>query len=163
MRNTLKSSDIRLIDFGSAVFDYDHHPSLVSTRHYRAPEIILEFPWSFPIDIWSIGCILVELYTGDALFRTHDSLEHLALIEKILECKLQSTGKYFSDVGNLLFPGVLPEKSVLFVKKCKTLNQIMIGDHPDLVFLIDVIKKMLCVNPKKRITAAEALNHAFFK
>jgi len=37
----VKSSDIRLIDFGSATFDDEHHSTVVSTRHYRAPEVIL--------------------------------------------------------------------------------------------------------------------------
>lgn len=36
-----KSSHIKLIDFGSATFDHEHHSTIVSTRHYRAPEVIL--------------------------------------------------------------------------------------------------------------------------
>lgn len=75
--------EIRLIDFGSATFDDEYHSSVVSTRHYRAPEIILNLSWSFPCDIWSIGCILVEFFTGDALFQTHDNLEHLAMMEAV--------------------------------------------------------------------------------
>jgi dual-specificity kinase len=79
----LVNSEIRLIDFGSATFQDEYHSSVVSTRHYRAPEIILGLGWSFPCDIWSIGCILVEFFTGDALFQTHDNLEHLALMEAV--------------------------------------------------------------------------------
>ncbi|ONM40913.1 Serine/threonine-protein kinase AFC3 [Zea mays] len=56
-----QSSAIKLIDFGSTAFDNQDHNSIVSTRHYRAPEIILGLGWSFPCDIWSVGCILVEL------------------------------------------------------------------------------------------------------
>jgi CDC-like kinase len=37
----VKNSEIRLIDFGSATFDDEHHSTVVSTRHYRAPEVIL--------------------------------------------------------------------------------------------------------------------------
>lgn len=37
----LKSLDVKVVDFGAAIFDHQHHGSLVSTRHYRAPEIIL--------------------------------------------------------------------------------------------------------------------------
>jgi dual-specificity kinase len=40
-RAILKNTDIRLIDFGSATFENEYHSSVVSTRHYRAPEIIL--------------------------------------------------------------------------------------------------------------------------
>jgi dual-specificity kinase len=82
-RKVLLDTEIRLIDFGSATFQDEYHSSVVSTRHYRAPEIILGLGWSFPCDIWSIGCILVEFFTGDALFQTHDNLEHLAMMESV--------------------------------------------------------------------------------
>jgi dual-specificity kinase len=87
-RKVLLTPEIRLIDFGSATFDDEYHSSVVSTRHYRAPEIILNLGWSFPCDIWSIGCILVEFYTGDALFQTHDNLEHLAMMEAVCGSKI---------------------------------------------------------------------------
>jgi dual-specificity kinase len=86
----LLDTDIRLIDFGSATFDDEYHSSVVSTRHYRAPEIILGLGWSFPCDIWSIGCILVEFFTGDALFQTHDNLEHLAMMQAVCGPRIDS-------------------------------------------------------------------------
>ena len=86
----LLDTDIRLIDFGSATFDEEYHSSVVSTRHYRAPEIILSLGWSFPCDIWSIGCILVEFFTGDALFQTHDNLEHLAMMEMVAQSRIDT-------------------------------------------------------------------------
>lgn len=89
-RRVLLDSEIRLIDFGSATFDDEYHSSVVSTRHYRAPEIILNLGWSFPCDIWSIGCILVEFFTGDALFQTHDNLEHLAMMESVIGSKIDA-------------------------------------------------------------------------
>jgi serine/threonine protein kinase len=87
-RKVLLNPEIRLIDFGSATFQDEYHSSVVSTRHYRAPEIILNLGWSYPCDIWSIGCILVEFFTGDALFQTHDNLEHLAMMEAVCGSKL---------------------------------------------------------------------------
>lgn len=89
-RRVLLDTEIRLIDFGSATFDDEYHSSVVSTRHYRAPEIILNLGWSYPCDIWSIGCILVEFFTGDALFQTHDNLEHLAMMESVCGGKLDT-------------------------------------------------------------------------
>ena len=101
----VKNTEVRLIDFGSATFDWEHHSKVVSTRHYRAPEVILgnlftigikgnnstknpffltELGWSQPCDVWSIGCIMFELYLGFTLFQTHDNREHLAMMEKIL-------------------------------------------------------------------------------
>ncbi|KAG0722881.1 Serine/threonine-protein kinase Doa [Chionoecetes opilio] len=81
---TVKKTDIQLIDFGSATFDHEHHSTIVSTRHYRAPEVILELGWTQPCDVWSIGCIMFELYLGITLFQTHDNREHLAMMERIL-------------------------------------------------------------------------------
>jgi dual-specificity kinase len=89
-RKVLLDTEIRLIDFGSATFQDEYHSSVVSTRHYRAPEIILGLGWTFPCDIWSIGCILVEFFTGDALFQTHDNLEHLAMMESVCGTKLDN-------------------------------------------------------------------------
>merc|ERR1712151_249051 len=57
----------------------------INTRQYRAPEVILALGWNERSDLWSVGCILMELYTGELLFRTHESLEHLALMERAIE------------------------------------------------------------------------------
>ncbi|RZR75369.1 hypothetical protein BHM03_00055916 [Ensete ventricosum] len=65
-KNLPKSSAIKLIDFGSTTFEHQDHSYVVSTRHYRAPEVIL-------------GKIL-----GEALFQTHENLEHLAMMERVL-------------------------------------------------------------------------------
>ncbi|KAJ1279802.1 hypothetical protein BS78_04G183500 [Paspalum vaginatum] len=78
-----KSSAIKVIDFGSTTYDQQDQSYVVSTRHYRAPEVILGLGWSYPCDIWSVGCILVELCTGEALFQTHENLEHLAMMERV--------------------------------------------------------------------------------
>ncbi|CBY38276.1 unnamed protein product [Oikopleura dioica] len=80
----LLSSEIIVIDFGSAVFESDHHSKTVSTRHYRAPEIIYGQNWNKQIDIWSLGCMLFEYYTGDTMFETHEDLEHLAIMERYI-------------------------------------------------------------------------------
>ena len=75
---------IKLIDFGNAASDEDDHNSLINTRQYRGPEVILETGWDTQSDIWSAGCIFMELYTGEMFFSTHESMEHLALMEQII-------------------------------------------------------------------------------
>lgn len=82
-RRILTNPEVKLIDFGSAVFVNEYHPALVSTRHYRAPEIILGLGWSFPCDVWSIGCVMIELVTGESLYPIHENLEHMAMMERI--------------------------------------------------------------------------------
>ncbi|CAN4121669.1 unnamed protein product [Withania somnifera] len=67
-KNVPKSSAIKLIDFGSTTFEHQDHTYVVSTRHYRAPEDIIGLGWNYPCDMWS----------------THENLEHLAMMEKVL-------------------------------------------------------------------------------
>lgn len=57
--------EVKVIDFGSSCFQTDHLCSYVQSRSYRAPEVILGLPYDKKIDIWSLGCILAELCTGN--------------------------------------------------------------------------------------------------
>ncbi|XP_043188723.1 uncharacterized protein LOC122363482 isoform X1 [Amphibalanus amphitrite] len=161
----VRSSDIRLIDFGSATFDHEHHSTVVSTRHYRAPEVLLELGWSQPCDVWSIGCILFELYLGLTLFQTHDNREHLAMMERILgpipyRMSQRSKTKYFYR-GRLDWD----EKSsaARYVREnCKPLRRYMQSSDPEHVQLFDLIQRMLEYEPSQRITLRDAIRHPFF-
>lgn len=82
-RKILRNPEIKIIDFGSAVFYNEYHPPVISTRHYRAPEIVLGLGWSFPCDVWSIACVLVELIIGESLYPIHENLEHMAMMQRI--------------------------------------------------------------------------------
>lgn len=82
-RKILTNPEIKIIDFGSAVFHKEYHPPVISTRHYRAPEIVLGLGWSFPCDIWSIACVLIELVIGESLYPIHENLEHMAMMQRI--------------------------------------------------------------------------------
>ncbi|EIE88670.1 hypothetical protein RO3G_13381 [Rhizopus delemar RA 99-880] len=173
----LVNTDIRLIDFGSATFEQDYHSAVVSTRHYRAPEIILGLGWSYPCDIWSIGCILVEFLTGDALFQTHDDLEHLAMMEVVLDkiphdlIKLASKDakKHFEN-GKLKYPTTDTSKqSKKYVHALRLLKDIICPPNNTLfttsnarIQFLDLLSKMLVYDPSKRISAREALRHPFF-
>jgi len=162
----VKNTAIKLIDFGSATFDHEHHSTIVSTRHYRAPEVILELGWSQPCDVWSIGCILFELYLGITLFQTHDNREHLAMMERILgtipsRLSKRTRTKYFHH-GRLDWDD--RSKEARYVREnCKPLKRYMKSDTEDERQLFDLISKMLEYDPSSRITLKEALDHPFFK
>ncbi|XP_053926471.1 dual specificity protein kinase CLK1-like isoform X4 [Cuculus canorus] len=70
----LRKPDIRLADFGCATYDHDYHNPVVTTRPYRAPEVVLELGWSHPCDVWSIGCTLLEYYRGVLVFEVGNSI-----------------------------------------------------------------------------------------
>ncbi len=63
-----------MIDFGSSCLVSDRLTSYICSRSYRAPEIILGLPYSGKIDVWSLGCVLVEQLTGNVLF-ANDSVQ----------------------------------------------------------------------------------------
>ncbi|KAG0600875.1 hypothetical protein M758_11G067900 [Ceratodon purpureus] len=167
------SSEIKLIDFGSATFDNHYHCSVVSTRHYRAPEVILGLGWTYPCDIWSVGCILVELCSGDALFQTHENLEHLAMMERVLgpipvhmikraDRRLE---KYFRHGRELNWPeGAVSRESIRAVRRLPRLRNLIMHhvDHSG-GLLIDLLQGLLKFEPSERLTAKEALKHPFFK
>ncbi|KAI0115021.1 kinase-like protein [Daldinia grandis] len=179
-RKVLLDTEIRLIDFGSATFQDEYHSSVVSTRHYRAPEIILGLGWSFPCDIWSIGCILVEFFTGDALFQTHDNLEHLAMMENVCDSRIDShlvqavnkmatrsagnaASKYFKRL-RLDYPTAETTRaSRRFVKNMKRLSDIIPASSPFLRSFLDLLQKIFVYDPAKRITARQALEHEWFR
>lgn len=225
-RKVLIDPKVYTIDFGSAIFQDEYHSSVVSTRHYRAPEIILGIGWSFPCDMWSIGCILVELVTGDALFKTHDNLQHLAMIEKVtgqdIDIKLvtQCVKKYGSpssassgsstysrrssnsssfetiaesfsrSTGKLIFPNSdTPDNLINEVNELGILSDIIglnVGFNFDMksnlnesilkfnikksdrdcytfwFYFLDLVKKLLIQDSRKRITASRAICHEWF-
>ncbi|XP_011062854.1 PREDICTED: dual specificity protein kinase CLK2 isoform X6 [Acromyrmex echinatior] len=161
----VKRTDIKLIDFGSATFDHEHHSTIVSTRHYRAPEVILELGWSQPCDVWSIGCILFELYLGITLFQTHDNREHLAMMERILgtiphRMARKTKTKYFYH-GKLDWDD--KSSAGRYVRdNCKPLYRYMLSDDEEHRQLFDLVQRMLEYEPSQRITLKDALTHSFF-
>ena len=85
----LKDCKIVLTDFGSNMKISDLDDDEIQTRYYRAPEVILGLKYNEKIDIWSIGCMIYELYTGEILFDPDKDKDfsrdfhHLFLIEEI--------------------------------------------------------------------------------
>ncbi|NXE69897.1 CLK2 kinase, partial [Calcarius ornatus] len=163
---SVKSTAIRVVDFGSATFDHEHHSTIVSTRHYRAPEVILELGWSQPCDVWSIGCIIFEYYVGFTLFQTHDNREHLAMMERILGpipsrmVRKTRKQKYFYH-GRLDWDE--NTSAGRYVREnCKPLRRYLTSEAEDHHRLFDLIESMLEYEPSKRVTLAEALKHPFF-
>ena len=165
----VRNPEIRLIDFGSTTLDHEHHSTIVSTRHYRAPEVIMEMGWTQPCDVWSIGCILFELVMGVTLFQTHENREHLAMMERVLgpipaRMASRSRTKYFDSSEKLVWDDDTSEGRYVR-KNCKSLYKYIPREgkgHPDWENLFDLIRKMLIYEPNKRLTLTEALRHRFF-
>ncbi|KAG6510163.1 hypothetical protein ZIOFF_028172 [Zingiber officinale] len=167
-----KSSAIKVIDFGSTTYDRLDNSYVVSTRHYRAPEVILGLGWGYPCDIWSIGCILIELCSGETLFQTHENLEHLAMMERVfgpiptnmLRLANRGAEKYVRR-GLLNWPeGATSRESIKVVLKVPKLQNV-VKQHTDHSAgdFIDLLQGLLRYDPVDRLGAREALEHSFFK
>ena len=56
----------------------------IQSRFYRSPEVLLGIPYNLAIDIWSLGCILVEMHTGEPLFSGKDEFDQVCKIVEVL-------------------------------------------------------------------------------
>ncbi|CAN8258971.1 unnamed protein product [Cochlearia groenlandica] len=155
--------EIKVIDLGSSCFETDHLCSYVQSRSYRAPEVILGLPYDKKIDIWSLGCILAELCTGNVLFQNDSPATLLARvigiigsIDQQMLAKGPDTSKYFTK-NHLLYERNQESNNLeyLIPKKTSLRRRLPMGDQG----FIDFVAHLLQVDPKKRPSASEALKH----
>lgn len=204
----------KLIDFGSSCYLTDRQSSYIQSRSYRAPEVILGLPYDGRIDVWSVGCVVAEMYTGEVTFQNDSIVSMMSRIEAIcgpfprhmIDHGRQSK-HYFTQCG-LLFEKVSSRNSDddedeedtdrsendddddsdldqkedrydIFQPKYTTwaarlgfpeeaIERFDIGlslskEQWREANFIDFIRKLLTVDPERRPTASEALNHPFMK
>lgn len=77
-------STIKLIDFGSSCQHENRIYQYIQSRFYRSPEVLLGISYDRQIDMWSLGCILVELHTGEPLFPGHSEYDQLMRIVEVM-------------------------------------------------------------------------------
>ncbi len=157
-----REGELKLADFGLArafgipVRSYTHE---VVTLWYRAPDVLLaSTKYSTPIDLWSIGCIFVEMVNGSPIFTGTTE-----------ETQLDAIFRYLGP-PQTTYPGItelpgwradMAQDGRDLGKKEPSLEQILsaknLGEEG-----IDLARKMLVYDPSKRITAQEARAHVYF-
>lgn len=180
------SLQVKLIDFGSAhSLDCAARGAIVQTAWYRAPEVFVGTKYSQTIDMWSLGCIALEMLTGKILFpgdSETDMVRHIVKTvgtppQKVL-CKGKYTEQYFKkrtvngtpqwrlkssltranlqgrerSINNL---EDLYQKDDLFHDSSTTDRAL------DWEYFIDLVIKLLCLDPEKRIRPEEIQKHPF--
>uniref|UniRef100_A0A7R9U7F0 Protein kinase domain-containing protein n=1 Tax=Pinguiococcus pyrenoidosus TaxID=172671 RepID=A0A7R9U7F0_9STRA len=78
-----KRSTVKVIDFGSSCHSQQRMYQYIQSRFYRSPEVLLGLRYSTQIDMWSLGCILVEMHTGEPLFGGSDQQDQMARIVEV--------------------------------------------------------------------------------
>lgn len=161
----LKSPDrsaIKVIDFGSSCFEDERMYTYIQSRFYRSPEVILGIPYGRPIDMWSFGCILAELYTGYPLFPGQDEVEQLNYIMEVLDIPsnkiidLSTRRKHFFDSNNN--PRLLTNSRTGKKRKPGSKNLYSAIRCNDTGF-ISFLEGCLKWDPSERFSPEEALRH----
>ena len=175
--------EVKVIDFGSSCFIHDHLSSYVQSRSYRAPEVIIGCKYDYKVDMWSLGCILAEMWTGNVLFQNDTVQGLLARVIGIIGPfpeKMLKEGRLVSNFftkEKLLYQEVFEEGDshaymdnsdagqrkknrtgkiqLLVPKKSSLKHRLRTSD----VYFLDFVRWLLEVDPSKRPTAREAISH----
>lgn len=158
---------IKIADLGNSCWFNEHYTNSIQTREYRSPEVLLGAPWGCSADIWSTGCLIFELITGDFLFDPDEGHsyskedDHIAQIIELLgelPPYLLNSGKYtrsfFNSKGqlrNISKLKIWPLKDVLTEK-----YKFSSSEAQD---ISDFLLPMLRLDPRKRADAGGLVNH----
>ncbi|XP_049985297.1 mitogen-activated protein kinase 11 isoform X2 [Alexandromys fortis] len=146
--------ELRILDFGLARQADEEMTGYVATRWYRAPEIMLNWMhYNQTVDIWSVGCIMAELLQGKALFPGNDYIDQLKRIMEVVGTPSPEVlAKISSEHARTYIQSLPPMPQ-------KDLSSVFHGANP---LAVDLLGRMLVLDSDQRVSAAEALAHAYF-
>ncbi|XP_051780395.1 dual specificity tyrosine-phosphorylation-regulated kinase 4 isoform X2 [Erpetoichthys calabaricus] len=156
---------IKVIDFGSSCYEHQRVYTYIQSRFYRSPEVILGHPYGMAIDMWSLGCILAELYSGYPLFPGENEGEQLACIMEVLGLPpddfVQTASRkrlFFDSKG---FPrNVTNSKGRKRKPNSRDLATVLKINDP---LFLDFLKGCLMWDPLQRLTPDEAMQHEWIQ
>ncbi|CAD8081646.1 unnamed protein product [Paramecium primaurelia] len=149
--------NIKLCDFGFArtIQCQEQLTDYVATRWYRSPELLISNNYGKQVDIWAIGCIMGELIDGQPLFPGENEMDQLYLIQKIIGPLTQEQMERFQKNQRYIgmkFPDIIKNETIEKRYQGKMC-------HKGLNFL----KSCLIMDPNRRITAIECLEHQYLQ
>ncbi|KAI8343193.1 kinase-like domain-containing protein [Chlamydoabsidia padenii] len=167
---SLNKSAIKVIDFGSSCLENEKVYTYIQSRFYRSPEVILGMNYGMAIDMWSVGCILAELYSGYPLFPGENEQEQLACIMEIMDVpemalveKSSRRKLFFDSLGQPRI--VANSKGKKRYPRTKTLEQALERKYNTsktdgtFALFVDFLHQCLQWDPARRITPDQAFHH----
>lgn len=155
------SLNIQVIDFGSGAFVGKTLYQYIQSRYYRAPEVILGFEYSYPIDTWSMGCVFYELATGHPIFQGENEADQLGKICEILGYPdptfirtAPRCDEFFWEVGNNAYR--------LRTNHKVGSRRLGVELHAADPGLVELIERMLVWEGAGRISARDAMRLRYF-
>ncbi|XP_078168863.1 mitogen-activated protein kinase 4-like [Carex rostrata] len=149
--------DLKICDFGLArtnsTKDGQFMTEYVVTRWYRAPEVLLCCGvYNTAIDIWSVGCIFAELLGRKAIFPGTDCLSQLSTIFSVLGTPSKEDMNFIDNPRSLMYITSLPYTPNVPLQRLYPMANPL---------AIDLLQRMLVLDPSKRIRVDEALRHPY--
>jgi len=174
---------VKVIDFGSSCSSKRQPFTYIQSRFYRSPEVLLCRPYTHAIDMWSLGCILVEMHTGQPLFNGKNEAEQMRKIVEVLgmppnhmiagagaKSKVKDLFAYEEGQYKLVAEKVSAESKKRRDQGSRDFKTIIRKPTPAPMtpeqerkydLFEDLLRKMLDFDPERRITPASALAHPF--
>lgn len=165
---TFEKGDIKLVDFGNACWQGVKFASVIQTRQYRSPEVVIEAPYNSKVDMWSLACVTFELISGEYLFNPKGEEEdrdekHIALMMELLGPmplhfvqRGKAACKVFRDGSNELRNMTVHSWDMRYFLQ----NQLQL-DSEEADEIVAFLLPLLRYDPESRVSAREALRHPF--
>ncbi|KAL5760717.1 hypothetical protein ACOSP7_019213 [Xanthoceras sorbifolium] len=153
----LKKNIVKLADFGLARpfgIPLKEYSSREIPYSYKSPEELLgQFnEYSIPVDVWAVGCIFAEMITGDRVFPFGKRFDQMSTICSLMGTPTEETWPGVTLIGDLL-PRIPYYEPVDLAREFPELEPAG----------VELLSRMLCLNPNHRIAAAEAVNHEYLE
>ncbi|KAG6287050.1 hypothetical protein E4U46_004381 [Claviceps purpurea] len=170
------SLHVRIIDFGVASWRNKHLGEVIQPLALRAPEVTLGASWDTGVDIWNLGCLVIEFLHGYVIFPGSESKKgtwsaeesHLAKIVKVLGPfpssllkKGRRSAELFDERGKLIRGPRYKRSSLecMLNGKASPHNKPSGMSEKEFAIFVDFLKGMLEIDPTKRKSAAQLLQH----